>query len=108
MLIEAGKLIHTASLYREEHTKNFAGTGKVELVFVKQLKCSVKDVTYQNKYSNNKEINEKTLKMTTRYFNDYDTNLLVKINADEQIYKIVYIENVDFENKILIFNLVGT
>lgn len=103
-MLEAGKLIHTATLYKSLYVKNNDGTGKNKLEYVKKVKCSIRDVSYQNKDSNNKTTEDATLKITTHYFKS-DINMLVKINSDETLYKITYIENVDFENKVLIFSL---
>ena len=112
MQIEAGKLIHTARLYKSLYVKNNDGTGKNQLEYVKKVRCSIRDVSYQNKDNNNKTTEDATLKITTHYFDtssvqtyDHNINMLVQIDSSEQLYKITYIENVLYENKVLIFSL---
>ena len=105
MQIEAGKLIHTARLYKSLYVKNNDGTGKNQLEYVKKVRCSIRDVSYQNKDNNNKTTEDATLKITTHYFDDHNINMLVQIDSSEQFYKITYIENVLYENKVLIFSL---
>ena len=105
MQIEAGKLIHTARLYKSLYVKNNDGTGKNQLEYVKKVRCSIRDVSYQNKDNNNKTTEDATLKITTHYFKLHNINMLVQIDSSEQFYKITYIENVLYENKVLIFSL---
>ena len=102
--MQTGTLIHTARFYNEISINGFAGATEKSLALVKTVKCSVEDNTYKNKISNNKNSFDTTLKITTWFFKS-NINMIVKINNDECLYKIDYIENVEFRNTKLIFTL---
>ncbi len=103
--MKAGLLIHTAKFYKVTNKQGFAGATENSLRLAKTVKCHIDDITYQNKEVGNKNILDTSLKMTTRYF-PASLDMVVKINKDKTMYKIIYIENVNFKNQELIFSLV--
>ena len=105
--ISAGKLIHNLHFYTQEYKEGFAGSeGTHELKLIRSVKAQIKDISYSNKEMSSKNSDNVALKAFTYYFKDFDISMFIKIDNDAMIYKIDNIENVDFDNRILVFSLV--
>ena len=105
--MKCGELINTITFYKTQYIDNGDGTGKKELVEVRKVKCKVSDITDKDIDEGKRKDIKRTLKVYTYYFKEFEEKgLKAKINGDSNnIYEIVYRENVGFKNRELIFTL---
>lgn len=102
--MKSGELINTITFYETQYIDNQDGTGKNELIEVRKVKGKISDITYKDIETGKRNDIKRTLKVYTYYFKEFDKKgLKAKINNDNDIYEIVYRENVGFKNKELIF-----
>lgn len=111
--MKCGELINTITFYKTQYIENGDGTGKNELVEIKKVKGKVSDITYKDIEQGKRKDIKRTLKVYTYYFKEFEEKgLKAKINRrmpacgdDNDIYEIIYRENVGFKNRELIFTL---
>ncbi|WP_300377853.1 head-tail adaptor protein, partial [Brachyspira sp.] len=104
--MKVGKLIHTITFYTSEYISNGNGTGNNELIELKKVKCSIDDITYKDIQQGKRKNLERTLKVHTHYFKEFDTKgMYAKINNDKDLYEVIYIENVSYKNIECIFTI---
>ena len=105
--MKCGELINTITFYKTQYIENGNGTGKKELVEIRKVKCKVSDITYKDIEEGKRKDIKRTLKVYTYYFKEFEEKgLKAKINDNSNdIYEIVYRENVGFKNRELIFTL---
>lgn len=104
--MKAGELINTITFYKTKYIDNGDGTGGDELIEIKKVKGKISDITYKDIETGKRDAIKRTLKVYTYYFKEFEEKgLKAKINNDNDIYEIVYRENVGFKNRELIFTL---
>lgn len=104
--MKCGELIHTITFYISKYIDNGNGTGKNELEEIRKVKGKISDITYKDIEAGKRKDIKRTLKVHTYYFKEFEyKGLKAKINNGEDIYEIVYRENVGFKNRELIFTL---
>ena len=104
--MKVGKLIHTITFYKSEYTDNGNGTGSNELIELRKVKCSIEDITYKDIQQGKRKDLERTLKVHTHYFKEFDTKgMMAKINNEDDIYEVIYRENVSYKNTECIFTI---
>lgn len=104
--MKVGKLIHTITFYTTKYIDNGNGTGSNELIELRKVKCSIKDITYKDIQQGKRKDLERTLKVHTHYFKEFDAKgMYVKINNDKDLYEVIYRENVSYKNIECIFTI---
>ena len=106
--MKVGKLIHTITFYSSEYVDNKNGTRKTQLKELRKVKCSIEDITYKDIQQGKRKDLERTLKVHTHYFKEFDTKgMMAKINRETDIYEVIYRENVSYKNTecILMFHI---
>lgn len=79
--MKVGKLIHTITFYTTKYIDNGNGTGSNELIELRKVKCSIEDITYKDIQEGKRKDIERTLKVHTHYFKEFDTKgMKAKIN----------------------------
>ncbi|WP_288550261.1 head-tail adaptor protein [uncultured Brachyspira sp.] len=107
--MKVGKLIHTITFYKTKYIDNGDGSGESELEAIRKVKCSIDDITYKDIELGKKKDIERTLKVHTHYFKEFDTKgMKAKINNDDDIYEVIYRENVSYKNIECIFTIKKT
>ena len=80
--MKVGKLIHTITFYTTKYIDNGNGTGSNELIELRKVKCSIEDITYKDILLGKRKDLERTLKVHTHYFKEFDTKgMMAKINT---------------------------
>ncbi|WP_020003662.1 phage head completion protein [Brachyspira innocens] len=104
--MKVGKLIHTITFYRTKYIDNGNGTGSNELIELRKVKCSIEDITYKDIQQGKRKDLERTLKVHTHYFKEFDTKgMMAKINRENDIYEVINMENVSYKNIECIFTI---
>ena len=104
--MKVGKLIHTITFYRTKYIDNGNGTGSNELIELRKVKCSIEDITYKDIQQGKRNDLTRTLKVHTHYFKEFDTKgMMAKINNEDDIYEVIYRENVSYKNTECIFTI---
>lgn len=104
--MKVGKLIHTITFYRTKYIDNGNGTGSNELIELRKVKCSIEDITYKDIQQGKRKDLERTLKVHTHYFKEFDTKgMMAKINRETDIYEVINMENVSYKNTECIFTI---
>ena len=127
--MKVGKLIHTITFYISEYVDNKNGTGKTQLKELRKVKCSIEDITYKDIQQGKRKDLERTLKVHTHYFKEFDAKgMMAKINTgtksrasvltntdaisealsdnnEDDIYEVIYRENVSYKNTECIFTI---
>ena len=104
--MKVGKLIHTITFYISEYVDNKNGTGKTQLKELRKVKCSIEDITYKDIQQGKRKDLERTLKVHTHYFKEFDAKgMKAKINNDKDLYEVIYRENVSYKNTECIFTI---
>ena len=127
--MKVGKLIHTITFYTTKYIDNGNGTGSNELIELRKVKCSIEDITYKDIQQGKRKDLERTLKVHTHYFKEFDTKgMMAKINTgtksrasvltntdaisealsdnnEDDIYEVIYRENVSYKNIECIFTI---
>ena len=127
--MKVGKLIHTITFYTTKYIDNGNGTGSNELIELRKVKCSIEDITYKDIQQGKRKDLERTLKVHTHYFKEFDTKgMMAKINTGtksrasvltntdaisealsdnnkDDIYEVIYRENVSYKNIECIFTI---
>ena len=104
--MKVGKLIHTITFYKTVYVDNKNGTGKEELEEIKKVKCSIEDISYKDIQAGRRTDLERTLKVHTHYFKDFEIKgMKAKINNEADLYNVIYRENVNYKNIELIFTI---
>lgn len=100
------KLIHSITFYTSEYIDNRNGTGKNQLKELRKVKCSIEDITYKDIQQGKRNDLTRTLKVHTHYFKEFDTKgMMAKINREDDIYEVIYRENVSYKNTECIFTI---
>ena len=127
--MKVGKLVHTITFYTTKYIDNGNGTGSNELIELRKVKCSIEDITYKDILLGKRKDLERTLKVHTHYFKEFDTKgMMAKINTgtksrasvltntdaisealsdnnEDDIYEVIYRENVSYKNTECIFTI---
>ncbi|MEI0488859.1 head-tail adaptor protein [Brachyspira pulli] len=104
--MKVGKLIHTITFYISEYVDNKNGTGKTQLKELRKVKCSIEDITFKDIQQGKRKDLERTLKVHTHYFKEFYTKgMMAKINNEDDIYEVIYRENVSYKNIECIFTI---
>ena len=104
--MKVGKLIHTITFYTSTYIENGNGTGDEKLIELKKVKCSIDDITYKDIEQGKRKDLESTFKVHTHYFKEFDTKgMVAKINHEDDIYEVIYRENVSYKNIECIFTI---
>lgn len=104
--MKVAKLIHSITFYISEYVDNKNGTGKTQLKELRKVKCSIEDITYKDIQQGKRKDLERTLKVYTHYFKEFDTKgMMAKINNEDDIYEVIYRENVSYKNTECIFTI---
>lgn len=104
--MKVGKLIHTITFYKTVYVDNKNGTGKEELEEIKKVKCSIEDISYKDIQAGRRTDLERTLKVHTHYFKDFEIKgMKARINNEADLYNVIYRENVNYKNIELIFTI---
>ncbi|WP_297299629.1 head-tail adaptor protein [uncultured Brachyspira sp.] len=104
--MKVAKLIHSITFYISEYVDNKNGTGKTQLKELRKVKCSIEDITYKDIQQGKRKDLERTLKVHTHYFKEFDTKgMMAKINNEDDIYEVIYRENVSYKNTECIFTI---
>ena len=97
--MKVAKLIHSITFYISEYLDNKNGTGKTQLKELRKVKCSIEDITYKDIQQGKRKDLERTLKVHTHYFKEFDTKgMMAKINRENDIYEVINMENVSYKN----------
>ncbi|MEI0493004.1 head-tail adaptor protein [Brachyspira intermedia] len=104
--MKVGKLIHTITFYTTKYIDNGNGTGSNELIELRKVKCSIEDISYKDIQAGKRTDLERTLKVHTHYFKDFEIKgMKAKINNEADLYNVIYRENVNYKNIELIFTI---
>ena len=104
--MKVGKLIHTITFYTTKYIDNGNGTGSNELIELRKVKCSIEDISYKDIQAGRRTDLERTLKVHTHYFKDFEIKgMKAKINNEADLYNVIYRENVNYKNIELIFTI---
>lgn len=107
--MKSGELINTITFYKTQYIDNLDGTGKNKLIEIRKVKGKISDITYKDIEIGKRNDIKQILKVYTYYFKEFDEKgLKAKINNCNDIYEIVYRENVGFKNRELIFTFTKT
>ena len=91
--MKVGKLIHTITFYTTKY-------------ILRKVKCSIEDISYKDIQAGKRTDLERTLKVHTHYFKDFEIKgMKAKINNEADLYNVIYRENVNYKNIELIFTI---